>query len=411
MALTKILDKLVQIGPGYLDQTLRTYTADNRHYKFYTDTVNNKSYAVIAFYTSGSLVLKESKKADILLVAGGGGSSIGNLSGGSGGGEVIMIEDAMLPAEEFTIAVGAGGSGATVSSWNSQYNSGEALGSIGNDTSFEITLGSANTIIAKGGGVGGYKVLETVGLIGGSGGGSGGAERDPVSQALTSGTLPYGEGLANTTDATVVSALSTGYFGGNVYSYGNEGGFSDPWHYDPAYTAPDPTNPFTYHPGGGGGAGAVGGGGDDTKGGNGGDGITIPWVNEVFKEVYHFNGDIYWGGGGGASATSDEEPGNGGLGGGGGGASIRNSGDINTDQKLYYNGKGGSQGLNKGFDADKLLGGAGAKNTGSGAGGSTNLTSGTYGHIPNTQGNNGGSGFVLLRIHLDDAFNPYSASL
>ena len=89
----------------------------------------------------------------------------------------------------------------------------------------------------------------------------------------------------------------------------------------------------------------------------------------------------------------------------------RNSGDINTDQKLYYNGKGGSQGLNKGFDADKLLGGAGAKNTGGGAGGSTNLTSGTYGHIPNTQGNNGGSGFVILRIHLDDAFNPYSASL
>lgn len=425
MALTKILDKLVQIGPGYLDQNLRTYITENREYRFYTDTVNNKSYAVVAFFTSGSLVLRESKKADILMVAGGGGSSIGNLSGGSGAGEVVMIEDAMLPAEEFTITVGAGGAGATVSSWSDQYTViGEALGSVGSDSSFEVTLGGTNKIIAKGGGVGGYARLETTGLIGGSGGGGGAAELDTVSKALVptySPTPPtgYGEGMANTSDPSVITAILNnpgGYLSGNVYSYGNEGGYSDPWVYDPTYSPPGAVSSYTYHPGGGGGAGQVGGGGDDTKGGNGGDGISIPWVNEVFKEVYHFNGDIYWGGGGGGAAASNEEPGNGGLGGGGGGASIRNSAvsswdDLNTDQKIYYNGKGGKQGITLGFDADKLLGGAGGKNTGGGAGGSHNVSNVVTGYQPNTQGNNGGSGFVLIRIHLDDAFNPYSASL
>lgn len=418
MALTKVLDKLVQVGPGYLDQTLRTFITDNRHVKFYTDTVNNKSYAVFAFFSSGSLVLKEEKKADLLIVGGGGGSSIGNLSGGSGAGAVVMIEDAMLPAEEFTVGVGAGGAGATVALWAEQYSSGDGLGSVGGDSYFEVTLGSTDTIIAKGGGVGGYKRVETMGLPGGSGGGSGGAERDPagalvnvsISPTPTGSGVDYGDGLPAIVDATVTTAIANKYFTGNVYSYGNEGGWADPWYYDPAYVASAGGN-ATYHPGGGGGAGAVGGGGDDTKGGDGGNGVTIPWVNEVFREAFHFNGDIYWGGGGGGSSASDEEPGNGGLGGGGGGASVRNSGDINTAEKLYYNGHGGIRGINNGYDADNLLGGAGGQNTGGGAGGSTNLTTGTYGLIENTQGNHGGSGFVLVRVHLDDAFNPFSASL
>ena len=109
MALTKILDKLVQIGPGYLDQTLRTYVSSNRDLKLYTK--NDKSYAVIAYYTSGRFVLNETKNVDILLVGGGGGSSIGNLSGGSGAGEVVVVENATLLNGSYVIEVGAGGAG------------------------------------------------------------------------------------------------------------------------------------------------------------------------------------------------------------------------------------------------------------------------------------------------------------
>lgn len=404
MALTKILDKLVQVGPGYLDQTLRTFVAENRHYKFYTDTANNKSYAVAAFYTSGELVLKQPKKADILIVGAGGGSSIGNLSGGSGAGSVINIEEAMLPASHYGAFVGAGGAGGTLSSWSDPTPQDSARGSLGNESSFGY-IKKEYEIIAAGGGVGGYRDTDTVSLAGGCGGGAGGAERDGSGNP-TSGVTDYGIGAANTVDITVPYYITNQYFGGNVYSYSNDGGDSDPWYIDPSY---NPGGQYTYHAGGGGGAGTRGGTGDDTKGGNGGDGITIPWVNEVFKEVFHFNGDVYWGGGGGGAASTDEEPGNGGLGGGGGGASINSVG--NTDQKIYRNGKGDKRGINPGFDADKLLGGAGGKNTGGGAGGSTAVSSTTTGHIPNIQGNNGGSGFVLVRIHLDDAFSPYSASL
>jgi len=405
MALTKILDKLVQIGPGYLDQTLRTYVAENRHYRFYTDTANNKSYAVAAFFTSGELVLNESKKTDILIVAGGGGSSIGNLSGGSGAGKVVNIEEAMLPAEHFLASVGAGGAGGTLTSgWQTNIPPAEGIGNVGNDSSFGLHSGT-NTIIANGGGVGGFRQVDTRGLQGGSGGGAGGADLD-ASGVLVGSVPNFEEGRANTTDPTVTTALSSKYYSGNVFSYGNDGGDSDPWEYYPSFT---PIGQYTYHAGGGGGAGTAGGIGLDTKGGDGGDGISIPWVNEVFKEVYHFDKDIYWGGGGGGASSTDEEPGNGGLGGGGGGASLNSVGD--TDQKIYRNGKGGTRGINDGWAADKLLGGSGGKNTGGGAGGSTQVNASTTGHIPNEQGNHGGSGFVLIRIHLDDAFSPYSASL
>lgn len=402
MALTKVLDKLVQIGPGYLDQTLRTYVAENRQYRFYTDTVNNKSYAVVAFYTSGDLVLNEDKKADILIVAGGGGSSLGNLAGGSGAGEVVNVEEAMLPAQQYTATIGAGGAGATLTSgWQQNVPSVEGIGNNGNDSSFGYNNGS-NVLVVKGGGVGGFRSVDTQGTVGGSGGGAGGADLD-INGNVVSG---FKDGSANTSDPSVVTAVGSDYFTGTVTRFGSDGGPSDPWEYDPSFS---PGGQYTYHAGGGGGAGAIGGIGLDTKGGNGGDGISIPWVNEVFKEVYHFDKDIYWSGGGGGASSTDEEPGNGGLGGGGGGASLNSVGD--TDQKIYRNGKGGTRGINDGWDADKLLGGSGGKNTGGGAGGSTSVSATTTGHIPQTQGNHGGSGFVLVRIHLDDTFSPYSASL
>ena len=71
--------------------------------------------------------------------------------------------------------------------------------------------------------------------------------------------------------------------------------------------------------------------------------------------------------------------------------------------QTFTEGKGGLRGWNDGYDSFELLGGAGAKNTGSGAGGShhvpTSMDSRIYRDL--TQGNHGGSGFVMLRVLLD----------
>lgn len=428
MALTKILDKLVQIGPGYLDQTLRTYVSSNRDLKLYTK--NDKSYAVIAYYTSGRFVLNETKNVDILLVGGGGGSSIGNLSGGSGAGEVVVVENATLPNGSYVIEVGAGGAGGTHVSGGTVGIpvDATAIGNVGQDTSFYRHNDPAGpeSLTARGGGVGGYRGNDTLAIAGGSGGGAGGADYDPVS------TTYKGWGGANAPSAYELGAAATVSLNtlgtevylttGNVSSYGNYGGNSHPWSALP----PTATSIESYHAGGGGGAGEKGQDSSTFEAGSGGDGVSIDWVNEVFKEGFNFNGGetegydigkVYWGGGGGGAAARDEEPGDGGKGGGGGGASWRgmywNSETAETDYQLFWNGSGGKYGINEGHDAKELLGGHGGKNTGGGAGGTMYLDNSVKQEAQRdiTLGNNGGSGIVVIRIHLDSPFSPFAQSL
>jgi hypothetical protein len=443
MPLTKILDKLVQIGPGYLDQTLRTYIVENREYKFYTDTANAKSYAVISYPTTGALILQKTSNTDILIVAGGGGSSIGNISGGSGGGAVINIEKAQLPEGHYICTVGAGGTGGVQQSGFDSLASPLSghLGNPGSPSSFGPYLGSTTgtwgasspwnnpthpypvvpVVVAEGGGVGGYRGTDTLAVPGGCGGGAGGADRNKSDQSLAGHPASFGSGAAKVDNAdwTTLNTQSTGtYMGGAMLLNNNDGGNSNPWDEDPSYTQTPTTE--TYFSGGGGGAGTTGGVGTEKKAGDGGDGITVPWVNEVFQNLYRYNGDIYWGGGGGGAATGDEEPGDGGLGGGGGGASYRAAAGFDTLNKRYFNGKGGKNGYAFGYSADRLFGGAGGVNTGGGAGGSLRVdaTVGAWAqslfniaNYPVPQGYNGGSGFILIRIELDEAFGPFSASL
>lgn len=394
--LTRVLDKLVQVGASYLDQSLRSYVTENREYRLYTDA-NANTYAVFSYFTSGNFIIEEQRNVDMFLVSGGGGSTIGNVSGGSGGGEVVSIRNMSLPANEYLIEIGAGGAGAFISTFNfpSAPGAGEqTIGFNGNDTSFK-TYQSANTITVLGGGVGGHRNQNTYPTVGGSGGGAGGADTDVI-QLIQNLQDPYAAGAANTSNSTVVEAVTNGYFGGDVTRYGNNGGDSDA--YNNVY---DVNDPATYNAGGGGGAGQVGFVGTDYKGGQGGDGISIDWVNEVFKHVYKSDHNIFWGGGGGGAATTDKEPGNGGKGGGGGGAGVRQSG--NTDLETYFNGLGGVDGWNDGFDSSRLRGGSGAKNTGGGAGGSMAIGSLAHGHDATlTQGENGGSGFLLIRVLLDN---------
>lgn len=410
MALTRILDKLVQVGPGYLDQTLRTYVTENRDFTLYQS--NNKTYAVYTYYSSGKFILEESKEVDILIVGGGAGGSIGNVSGGSGAGDVVEVRGAVLPAEFFKVEIGAGGAGGTVTTGQADaaltMPVDVALGSPGNSTVFGLNAATTNDIIAIGGGSGGYRSNDTLGEAGGSGGGAGGGDIVDATGQPASATPNYSQGAANSSDPTVTAT----YYTGNVYSYTNEGGDSDAYTNSTLYANGGIYQDMnTYQAGGGGGAGEKGEAGQGKKGGKGGDGVTIEWVNEVFNHVYRVNHDIYWGAGGGGAATKDIEPGDGGKGGGGGGAGLRQSVVTSTDDEIYWNGLGGKYGMNLGFDANKLLGGAGAVNTGSGAGGSMAVDSSDNGFQQLVQGPNGGSGFVMIRVHLDDNFSAYAGSM
>ena len=401
--LTRILDKLVQVGPGYLDQTLRSYITENKEYRLYYDKDDQNdpdanTYAVFSYFSSGVYKTEEERETDILIVAGGGGGSVGNISGGSGGGEVIEIQKAILPAGSYVISVGAGGAGATPTPIATTLPVPiSAVGGVGNDSYFKKnTDPAANTVVATGGGVGGFRKIDVNAEDGGSGGGAGGADKDSLNLGTNN---PFYEGASTVSDPNLATIMSNDYYGGTVVKYGNQGGNSD------AYTLSGLSDPDDYYnAGGGGGAGGPGEIGNDNKAGNGGDGTTIDWVNEVFSKVYKFNGDIYWGSGGGGAAGESKEPGNGGLGGGGGGASYRQlvAGSPETD--IYWNGKGGEAGYNPGYDASYLKGGAGGQNTGSGAGGSTALDSSVGSHIHRTlaQGPNGGSGFVLIRVAMKD---------
>jgi hypothetical protein len=402
--LTRILDKLVQVGPGYLDQTLRSYITENREYRLYYDKDDQNdpdanTYAVFSYFSSGVYKTEEERETDILIVAGGGGGSVGNISGGSGGGEVIEIRKALLPAGSYVISVGAGGAGGKPIQDNSTMAtiSVDAIGGIGNDSYFKKnTDPAANTVVATGGGTGGFRKTDVKAENGGSGGGAGGADKDSLNLGSGSG---FYEGASTVSDLNLATIMSNDYYGGTVVKYGNQGGDSD------AYTLSALSDPDDYYnSGGGGGAGAVGELGNDSKAGNGGDGTTIDWVNEVFSKVYKFNGDIYWGSGGGGAAGESKEPGNGGIGGGGGGASYRQLLAGSPDIDIFWNGKGGVSGYNPGYDASYLKGGAGGQNTGSGAGGSNAIFNDVPAHIHRilSQGPNGGSGFVLIRVSMKD---------
>lgn len=413
--LTRILDKLIQVGPSYLDQTLRSYVTENKEYRLYydKDDPNDSSantYAVFSYFSSGTYKTETERETDILIVAGGGGGTIGNASGGSGGGEVIEIRNAVLPAGEYVITVGAGGAGATNSTnpGLAPILEGDGIGKVGNDSSIHKTP-MTNRIVAKGGGVGGFRQIDSNAIVGGSGGGAGGADHDPGNVgSQPAGGSPFYQGagvISHTVSGEETSQyMLNGYLGDNlttglVQNYGEPGGDSD------AYALGTISTTDTYTPGGGGGSAEVGKTGTDTKGGDGGDGISIDWVNEVFNKVYKFNGNIHWAAGGGASCLADKEPGNGGLGGGGGGASFKQLGATAAETEIYWNGKGGLSGYNPGYDAAFLKGGAGGQNTGSGAGGSCGTVASDVGnhiHRTLTQGPNGGSGFVLIRVRMND---------
>ena len=220
----------------------------------------DSTYFYHTFGASGTFTPTASLTTDILVVAGGGGAG----RGGGGAGGLLGFAAQSLSATNYTITVGAGGSGRTSDS--------PGLATKGFNSQF------GGLTAAEGGGAGaGYSVN---GGNGGSGGGAG-----------------WGGGV---------------YSGGTGTSgQGNNGG----------------NNGAGNNSGAGGGAGAVGGNGLTTTGGpgTGGNGVnTYSSWGFATGTGENVSGAVWYAGGGGGGSSNDiPDPGNnGGFGGGGRGNSL-----------------------------------------------------------------------------------------
>ena len=246
---------------------------------------------------------------DFLVIAGGGGGGIAYAGGGgaggyrtsyagagsetSGGGTSTESALSITSGTEFTITIGAGGTGRTAAS--------NAAGDDGDSSSI---AGSGITTITSIGGGGGADYSTGTAQNGGSGGG-GGAE------LATYGSGTIGQG-----------------------SNGGEG-----------------SNSGVYRGGGGGGAGTAGtSGGSSGAGGTGGDGLSSTITGAAVTRGGGGGGGVYsvsslpagvggsGGGGAGAVGSANATVGTVNTGGGGGGAGGVGNGPVGTG----YGGNGGS---------------------------------------------------------------------
>lgn len=254
--------------PAVISSSTGTLSTAGR-YKYYT------------FTSSGNAVVGTAGIGYITIVSGGGGAG-GSFGGGGGAGGVLANIQVELPAQTYTVTVGAGGAGgATVN------------GAQGGNSSFGAI---ANTV---GGGYGAsYASSPYTGGNGGSGGGGATSETTPDGTIALGGNAITGQG----------------YGGGNGISRSSK-----------------------YISGGGGGAGARGGDASiaANTAGNGGSGIANPVATSTLGQLV---GGTYYiaGGGGGAAYTYSNGtiPGTGGQGGGGNGVGTASgtgvSGTLNT---------------------------------------------------------------------------------
>jgi hypothetical protein len=227
----------------------------------------------------------------LLVAGGGGGGGFGGGGGGGAGGFLTGAGSIVVPGAQYTVTVGAGGSGSA---------SDGIRGSNGVNTSF-------NNLSAIAGGGGGTNTGQASGAAGGSGGGAG---RDAASPG-GSGTAGQGNAGGSTPGTSYASAAG----GGGASGVGGNGSSSGPGPTDAA-------------PGGNGGAGSsssISGTTTTYAGGGGG---------SAFKISGGTGGS---GGGGPGGNEAAGTPGTGNLGGGGGGGRNQNSPSV-----TYSGGNGGS---------------------------------------------------------------------
>jgi hypothetical protein len=242
--------------------------------------VNDGTYWIHTYKTSGLFFPKQSLTADILVVAGGGGASGYYAGSGGGAGGFRTSTGFSVSTQPYAVTVGAGGAGA---------------GSISNGNDYGIPGSGSNsifsTITSTGGG---YGSTFQNGANGGSGGGGGYANVGSAGTGNTPSTSP---------------------------SQGNDG-------------AKGSTDSSTYTNGGaGGGAGAAASAAvSTTRAGNGGNGSASSISGSSVT---------YAGGGGGAAQQGSA--GTGGTGGGGAGVTGSSRGNNGT-ANLGGGGGGGNGG-------------------------------------------------------------------
>ena len=186
--------------------------------------IDNVTYVVHTFLTSGSFIPTESLTIDWLVIAGGGGGAQGFRAGGGGaggyrcsvegeksGGDSSTDEAALsVTAITYTINVGAGGAAGYNSGTTGQITTG-GTGGVSSIVGSNIT----DVTTAGGGGGGGSWVANAPGAAGGSGGGGGGWS----SSTSNSG----GAGTANQGNAGGKGAVSNTQCGGGGGGAGGEG--------------------------------------------------------------------------------------------------------------------------------------------------------------------------------------------
>ena len=230
---------------------------------------SDSNYYYHTFTSTGTFTPTQSLSADILVVAGGGGGPYTS-GGGGGAGGLLGFTSQSLTATNYSVVVGAGGSGApNTSPYNPSNGSNSSFGAL---------------TAAVGGGAGGADAGSRTGKNGGSGGGASGG-----TGGNTGGTATSGQG--------------------------NNGGSANS----------DESTYRTY--GGGGGAGAAGGNGSNgfpLSNGNGGVGSSAysSWGSAT-GTGQNVSGTYYYAGGGSIETSG------GGYGGGGSGRANSN-GTANT---------------------------------------------------------------------------------
>jgi len=319
---TTAYSNLVHIEPGTVVQTS------------YEEGGN--SYRVVTFTAPGVFTVPSGVTSiDYLLVAGGGGGGRGsNRTGGGGsGGQVLTGTMLVSPGQDYSVFVGAGGSGGTNTApasggYSSQLGVLMAQGG-GRGGQASVLPGSAaygggnhhgqngvsGTIIHRGGN--GYDQGFTTGVFSAGGGGGAGAEGtnassskagnggNGVTNALRLGTpLTYGGGGAGGFQRGAGGTAPTALMAGEG---GAGGGGNGGWTLQSWTTGGSPSgSDGTQNSGGGGGGAAIDARNSIISGGNGGSGlVVIRYINPAtlpvawgdFTAMYNRNSkkvDLLW---------------------------------------------------------------------------------------------------------------------
>ena len=270
---------------------------------------------VHTFTSSGTLSLASEVVVDYLVVGGGGSGGYYACGGGGGGGEVIYRTSVTLPAGNYPVVVGAGGTSIDVE-----------------NNSFWATVNSEETALAAAGAMGGNTTFNGETAHGGAPGNAGSGYNAQILTGWFRGASGGGacSGLGDPARAGVSGFWAAGHNGGADGSDNKCGA-------------------------GGGGAGGNGRNSTSTSAGNGGAGVE-----------YSISGTaVYYGAGGGGATSLTADWGQGGSGVGGDGGHAKTADDV--DQASARCGKDGAANTGSGgggaygsLNSKTYLGGRGA---------------------------------------------------